>query len=783
LRLRADAAAPDSAIQSGATRMTSAFVPRPSQRAILRYREGKLGISAVPGSGKTHTLSALAAQIIADNRVGRDQEVLIVTLVNSAVDNFESRITGFVQEHGLIPHLGYRVRTLHGLAHDIVRENPPLVGLDKQFAIVDEIASAAIVRDAAHAWARLHPEVREAYFADGLTEKQQRRVAEKDWPELVEGLAGSFIKAAKNHRRTPDLLAGDRAASPETLPLADMGIEIYSSYQLALGYRGAVDFDDLIRLAFLMLQQSPDLLERLRHRWPFILEDEAQDSSELQQDILALLAGEDGNWVRVGDPNQAIFETFTTADPELLRRFIRLNPRVDMPESGRCQPRVMGLANQLIGWTMKAHPRLEVRDALAPPLIHPAPGNDPQPNPQDNPAGIVFLGSDLTPQQEIHEVMESLGHWLPRNGQRTVAILCGTNDHAANVVQALQRRKLAYRELLRSTSPTRTAVGAISHVLGFLAAPEVAVKLAQAYRVWRRNWRGVPEYQALYAKTADALASYKHVEEFIAPGSASGSDLAESKLVPVLGILSDSEEEAVRLELSAFRDVVSRWLEGTTLPIDQLVLTVSQEIFVEPADLALAHKTALLLRQIADENPGWRLPALLPQLREIARNERRFIGFSSDDAGFNPDAHKGEVVVATIHKAKGLEWDRVYLLSVNNYDFPAVEEGDRFIGEKWFCRDGLNLEAEALAQLRAVSANHESDVYVESAATQRSRIDYARERLRLLYVGITRARRELILSSNTGRRGDARPATAFTALRRWYEGTENGPADASTSGV
>src|SRR5262245_6382765 len=127
--------------------MTLLFNPRPSQRKILAYRSGTLGISAVPGSGKTQTLSALAAQIIGSGSLLSDQEVLIVTLVNSAVDNFSARISEFVQARGLIPQLGYRVRTLHGLAHDIVRENPPLVGLDKKFSIVDETAAASMISD------------------------------------------------------------------------------------------------------------------------------------------------------------------------------------------------------------------------------------------------------------------------------------------------------------------------------------------------------------------------------------------------------------------------------------------------------------------------------------------------------------------------------------------------------------------------------------------------------------------------------------------------------------
>ena len=100
------------------------FNPRPKQRAVLAYRSGKMGVAAVPGSGKTWTLSMLAAQLVAEGKLEDDQEVLVVTLVNSAVNNFSGRVGRFVQDRGLLPNLGYRVRTLHGLCHDIVRERP-----------------------------------------------------------------------------------------------------------------------------------------------------------------------------------------------------------------------------------------------------------------------------------------------------------------------------------------------------------------------------------------------------------------------------------------------------------------------------------------------------------------------------------------------------------------------------------------------------------------------------------------------------------------------------------
>ena len=82
-------------------------------------------------------------------------------------------------------------------------------------------------------------------------------------------------------------------------------------------------------------------------------------------------------------------------------------------------------------------------------------------------------------------------------------------------------------------------------------------------------------------------------------------------------------------------------------------------------------------------------------------------------------------------------------------------------------RDRLNLEAEALAQLEALRSERGS--YDEGEATRKARLDYAAERLRLLYVGITRARKDLIITWNTGRQGNQQPATPFIALQTFWE--------------
>ncbi|MDP3183826.1 MAG: ATP-dependent helicase, partial [Anaerolineales bacterium] len=687
------------------------------------------------------------------------------------------------------------------------------VGLEERFSIIDEREAAFIRRESVNAWLASHS--LDDYIAPALDDSKRDWIRRQQLPNLVDSLALAFIRSSKDRLLTPEGLRAKLDSSPAPLPLAELSYSIYADYQRALAYRGAVDFDDLIRLALTLLESDEEYLERLRFRYPFILEDEAQDSSQTQERILGKMAGPDGNWVRVGDPNQAIFETFTTASPELLRAFIRENPHADMPESGRSQLSIIALANRLIDWTMNEHPVPSVRGALDVPHIEPVPEGYEPVNPPDNPEAIRFISKKYTPEEELEAAVESVKSHLdsvadlPHEEQPTIAILVPRNARGIEVINALKKRGVETIELISSTSTTRAAAGSLNYLLSYLADPQSASKLSKAYQVWRRDIFGTNRTVGIglapvqseeesageeqgdrkgrpYAeRAAGLLRKIGRVEDYVSPAltALTPSPLSQKRerganargeinASDWLATLGESEAEHVIQELKDFRVYVQRWLNAVTLPIDQLTLTLAQDVFSEASDLALAHKLALVLKQAANDHADWRLPELSSELAVIAKSERRFIGFSSDDSGFDPERHRGKVVVTTMHKAKGLEWDRVYLMSVNNYDFPSLQPYDRYISEKRFVRGGLNLEAEALAQLSALESNSEYEWYEEGAATLQSRADYTRERLRLFYVGITRAKRELVLTWNSGRFTDERQAQQslpFAALIGYME--------------
>lgn len=739
------------------------FKPRAAQQRILEYTSGMMGVSAVPGSGKTQTLSALAAKLIQSNRIGDDQEILIVTLTNSAVDNFYARISRMLDTQGVFPETGFRVRTLHGLAHDIIRERPSLVGLSSQFQIIDEQEQELLIKDAAFNWLRAHPEFIETYVDPTLSPNE--RIGNRyQWQELIAGIAFAFIRQSKDFQANPSTIVTKLSFLEVPPLLLQAGADIYLEYQHSLSYRNAVDFDDLIMLALKALQTDADYLERLQNRWPYILEDEAQDSSRLQEVILRLLSNRHGNWVRVGDPNQAIYETFTTANPRYLRVFLeQANVRhEDLPQSGRSTLQIINLANDLIHWTRNEHPVTELRSSLVYPTIQPTDPDDPQSNPIAGKHSISIHHSKLSPEEEIDFIVKSITQWLPQHPNSTVAVLVPRNDRGAELAEALRKQRIEPVELLRSSPSTRQAVQILSAVLKHLIEPTSPQKLGLLFDTLM-----LPKFQS-----PDQDEAVRRMKRFLSRVSFTENLLYPSQQLnwlssPEFINLSDVEQKVI----AEFLDRVIRWHNAILLPIGKLIITLAQDLFDQPADLALSHALAQTIEQESRLHPEWTMEDMVAQLDLIVENKRKFIGFSEDDSGFDPDAHKGEVVITTIHKAKGLEWDRVYILSVNNYDFPSVEAHDTYIGEKYFVRARLNLEAEALAMLKSL-VNGELPSG-EGIATQEARLDYSGERLRLLYVGITRARRELRITWNTGKRGNCLPAVPLLRIMDYLENETN----------
>lgn len=755
---------------------------RPAQAEILKYENGRLAISAVPGSGKTFTLSLLAAQLIANGRLdpAAGQQILIVTYLNSSVDNFRARIRKRLEELEL-PPAGFDVRTLHSLALEIVRLSESGLGAENNGPdVLDDGRSSDALSQAVAGWIDAHPEQWYAFLPDDSPQMRAR------WRDVTERTARAFIRAAKNERYRPEeimrrLEIGDWRLDNDSpnlqsqiseSPLLWMMAGIYGRYQTLLSRQGALDFDDLIWQATDLLRDRPHFADELRRRWPYVLEDEAQDSVPLQEVLLTYLTGPDGNWVRVGDPNQAITSTFTAAHPRFFNAFIDQPGVVSrpLPNSGRCAPLILGAANAILHWTLDKHPVEEVRaHAFRRQDILPTPPGDAQPNPPDSEANIRIQVYKHREDEELPKIAQLAHRYAKERPDHTLAILVPTNQIGYQIAEHLDDLDADYDNLLRGGSREREIAAGMHAILAVLADPLNGKALANAHASLHEL--GHPAAQATdeeLPRLHTILRSVHRPEALLFPES-------EEELARALPAGVAGEDELERI--GRFASFMQRMFALRSLPIDDLALALGDELFawgteVHESDLSIAYQIASILRRWRDVQPDWRLPDLVSQLSDVAQGRRSLPISAPADYGYEPTPSR--ITLNTQHSAKGLEWDAVFLVGIDGFWIPGSLEAP-FLGVHDFL--GGDPTAEAAAQLRYLMAG-DAGVYNGRSPTESAHIEIICERLRLLYVGVTRARRFLHLSRSRATRQynkerDAEPATVMGVLYRYLKQRES----------
>ncbi len=758
---------------------------RPAQVEILKYENGRLAISAVPGSGKTFTLSLLAAQLIGNGRIQPQlgQQVLIVTYLNASVDTFKARIRKRLEELNLPSDSGFDVRTLHSLALEIVRQAQGSPGAD-ELAVLDDVQASNALSLAVDQWLESHRDFWLQFLEDASPQMQAR------WRDITARAAQTFIRTAKNARYHPEQILHHLESGEWNLnqsprsgpqppisqaPLLVTMAGIYGRYQSILTRQAALDFDDLIWQAVDLLQQRPDFAAQLRQRWPYVLEDEAQDSVPLQEVLLETLTGSgpQANWVRVGDPNQAITSTFTAAHPRFFNAFC---DRADvqslpLPNSGRCALLIIGAANTLLEWVIEKHPVPEVRaHAFRRQAILPTPPGDAQPNPPDSEADIRIKVYRHREDEELPAIAQLATHYARQQPQHTLAILVPTNQIGYNLAEHLDELEAPYDNLLRGGSREREIAAALHAILAVLADPLSARALAAVHASLYELGHPAASFPAESLERLHAvLRSVHQPEALLFPW-----ERAQWAAALPAGILSEEE----LTHLARFTDFLQRLFALRDLPIDDLTLTLADELFAwgkeaHENDLAIAYQIAALMRRWHDNRPEYRLPDLVAELADVATGRRRLVITTVADYGYEPE--NGRITLATQHGAKGLEWDAVFLVGIDGFWIPGSLDAP-FQGVHEFL--GGDPNAEVVAQLRYLMEG-EAGLYKGRTATESAHIDIICERLRLLYVGITRARRYLHISRSRATRQyskerDAEPATVLGVLYQYLQSLKRG---------
>ena len=597
--------------------------PTPAQAEAIAAPPGPVLILAGPGAGKTLTLTRRAARLAA--LLERGRSALCVTFTNRAARELTDRLA-------LLGRSEVVAGTFHAISHRLVRPHAALVGRSRGFSIYDARAQRKLVEEA---------------------------LAAAPGHGLDAATAATAINLAKARLETPSCV---RERDPQLAAA-------WARYEALLERSDALDFDDLIAAAVLLLER-PATRERLTHRFGAVLVDEYQDTNPAQHRWVELLAARHRNVSVIADDDQAIYG-FRSADVRNVALFERdfSDARLFvLDRNHRSTAPIVRAAARLIGHNSERRPKAlhALRDGAA-----------------------VRVEAHVNEHAEANAAASWCRRLVDRGARPgEIAVLYRTRDQARPVEEALLARRVPHHVL---------------GSLGFFERAEVREALANL---------------ALVVNPADRVA--------LARALGAHPGIGPVAIARVAGYATEAGVDVV--EACRRADAIAGLRGGQAATLnrvgDGLAACRAARDRVGVADTV----TAVVL---ASGIPGRlrRHGERLERLRQLVRSARayeraadaptlvEFIGHATLAAS-DGEGPEDRVTLATIHAAKGLEWEHVRVI--------GLEEG-------------------LLPHRRALNPRE------------------LEEERRLAYVAMTRAKSELVLSRARSRRGSPVAASRFLA--------------------
>ena len=625
------------------------IIPRDDQKPVLNYKSGSMAISAVPGAGKTTILLALIIKLI--NRGVVPTNIFVLTYMDSAARNFRERIKNMCPNSTLLPNIS----TIHGLALKIIKENSNYerLNLSSDFDICDDT--------------------------------QRMRI--------IKGIVGKFTKT--------EIEEFDRAISVLKLqegnidtPSSDKKIEkfktFFREYQAQLREANVIDYDDILIMSVRLLENNPDILEHYQNICEYIIEDEAQDSSGVQQRLIGLLSGKHKNLIRCGDINQAITTTFSNADVEGFRAFIKnADTTVEMNHSQRCTQDVMTLANNLVDFGNGILPK-----AFYTSYMQGVKGK----NPESENAIYSKVFENIFAEKNF--VLKEIKNILTRNKNATIGILLRNNYQVATWANFINDSGL--KTITRSDSLGQKGVfNTIFSILKFIQKPFDNETLAETY------------------ESLSGLGFYRQRLQL---------EIRNSE-TPFIEKSGDEIESA---SLSQFLWDMQYWLNSSTLPLEELVIRIGLFYYTSDIEKSNVYLIATLVKRL---NASGKFDLTLQRLEELSKKPS-LSGFKFFSEEEDKDAMRGKVQIMTLHKSKGDEFEYVFL--------PEMAEKNLSIDVEKAKTKASTLFME---EVRAFNPKykHKSELELREFNSEES--------LRLLYVAITRAQKKLYITTSAKAKG------------------------------
>ncbi len=616
------------------------------QLAAVTAPPGPLLVIAGAGSGKTRTLTYRVAYLLENGIDPRN--ILLLTFTNKAARQMLDRVANLLP----VDASGLWGGTFHSVGNRILRRHGSALGYSSGFTIMDREDQKDLINTVV-ASAGIDP--KEIRFPKG------------------DVLAEIFSFVVNTEKPLEELLA---EKFPYFLPLLDKINDVHARYEKKKKATNSMDFDDLLEKTLSMLQQHEGIAEFYRRQFQFILVDEYQDTNKIQADLVDALARDHRNLMVVGDDAQSIY-SWRGANFQNILEFPKRYPeaRVFKIEMNyRSVPEILEIANAAIAANVQQF-RKHLSATRESNAVKPA---------------LVALNDGSEQAQFVAQrILELRDEDVDLND---IAVLYRAHYHAIELQLELSRRGIPYQITSGIRFFEQAHIKDVTAFIRFVANPrdERMVKLLPGignrsaenlWNVWDRSLTtvaggGDPGSEATSTPGGVAAPGYNFGERLLSMNVSARSKKAWEQLAHTLDEIAPG---------------------GQPNPPSEMITSIVEAIYDDYAKVNFANYE--LRREDLNQ-----LAAFSRQFKDVHEFLAQLALISNVDAEAAPNqgADKEAVNLSTVHQAKGLEFQAVFVIWLSDGMFPSSRSLDT--------RDALE------------------------------------EERRLFYVAITRARDELYLT-------------------------------------
>ncbi|MFC2166513.1 ATP-dependent helicase [Acidobacteriota bacterium] len=650
------------------------------QKKAVTFTDGPLLIIAGAGTGKTKVIAHRIANLIATKRA-RPEQIMAVTFTEKAANEMEERVDV------LIPY-SYsfvEISTFNSFGEKILRNYGHELGYAVDINLLDEVEQAIFFRERLFEFPLdyYRPLSSPARFIQELLGIIKKLKQENISPEEYQSYANKLLKKAK-----------DKVKEEEASKHLEIA-QVYAKYQDLLKQEGKIDFEDQVLIVVELFNKRPSILQEFQEKYKYILVDEFQDTNYIQFELLKKMAEKHKNITVVGDDDQSIFR-FRGASLSNILKFRDVYPhykKIVLNKNYRSTQPILDASYQLIKHNNPD--RLEVKEAI----------NKKLESQVESDGKSIHMYQFDTLSHEADRVAEIILEKVEEGFKyKDFAILVRRNTDADPFLQSLNMKEIPFRfsgsRGLYTQDEIKILVSFIKALTDFEDSKSLFyLSLSEVYRVDAYDLSIISNFA--YKKHIPLHKIFRMIHEGKSP-----VEISQASREKVVRIFRDLLYFVQLASSKNAGQVLFSFLEKSGY-LKSLVREGGLPEEIKTKNIRMFFDKVKHYSELSENDSLYSFSQHLDLLQQVGDNP------ASAEADLDEDA----VNVLTVHKAKGLEYPIVFMVSLIADRFPGRERREKIPVPDDLIHENLPSAGNPIQEER-----------------------------RLFYVGMTRAKKKLYLS-------------------------------------